>query len=120
MADNDLTNQLEDMFSDITSESETEEMEDVPLLREIVADLLEGDVVTEPGTAEPAIGEVRAHAVTETQPVAEEQGNASVLEEAVAGLFEDDPGTTYDVVERVVARVRPKPEAHRQRLRRSR
>jgi GAF domain-containing protein len=105
MADNDLTNQLEDMFSEITSESETEETEDVPLLREIVADLLEGEVVTEPGTAEPAIAEVRADAFAQTQPVAEEQGNASILEEAVAGLFENDPDTTYDVVEPVVARV---------------
>ncbi len=99
MADNDLTDQIEDIFSDTLPESETEEdTEDVSLLRDVVADLLDDEVVTEPGVAESAASEARRRASTQTEPVAGKKKDTSIVEEVVTGLFENDPETGRDVV----------------------
>lgn len=67
MTDNDLKTVLEDMFSDIISEPETQETEDSSLFEEIVADLLEDEVVTGPGSAEPALSGIPISTQTELE-----------------------------------------------------
>jgi len=105
MADNDLTDQIEDIFSDTRPEPETEERDDSSLLRDIVADLLEDEVVTEPGIARSAISEARTRSSAQTEPLAEKTKDTSVLEEVVTGLFENDPEIERDVTRSAGAEV---------------
>jgi len=94
MADNDLTNQLEDIFSDAPRESEGNETKDVSLFRDIVADLLEDKVATEPDATESVV-----LPSTQKEPVVGGEKDANVVEDVVTGLFGKDPVTQYDVVE---------------------
>ncbi|GAB4532512.1 MAG: hypothetical protein Kow0063_13140 [Anaerolineae bacterium] len=84
MADNDLKNLLEDVFSDVASESETREVEEGSLLEAIVADLLEGEVVTGSGSTEPAISETPVPARTGPEP---EDGDDGSLKGTIAPHF---------------------------------
>ena len=86
MADNDLKNQLEDLFSDVPFALEPDEREEIPLLREIVSDLLEDEVVIESGPADPTVPEALISIPAELETG--KRGESSIIEAAVAGPFE--------------------------------
>jgi GAF domain-containing protein len=106
MTDNDLKNQLEDMFSNLTSEPETLPIEDSSLFKRIAADLLEDEVMTGPGDNEPAISEI----FIPTQTGLHDK-DSSPLEDVVAGLFEDEPVAKCNAAEPAIVETRPRAKA---------